>query len=129
MNIVLDTNVLVSAIWSPGRNAGDILNTVFARRFTVCYDYRILDEYYRVLHYKKFPFSEWEINSVLEPIIKNGFSVIADPIPNVPFTDESDRKFYEVCKFCHAVLITGNSKHYPTEPCITTMSDFCQKHL
>ena len=129
MNIVLDTNVLVSAIWSPGRNASDILNAVFSRRFTACYDHRILEEYDRVLHYKKFPFSEWEINSVLEPIIKNGISVIVDPLPNVPFTDETDRKFYEVAKFCRAFLVTGNGKHYPEEPDILTMSEFCAKYL
>lgn len=129
MNIVLDTNILVSAIWSPGRNASDILNAIFARKFTACYDYRILEEYDRVLHYKKFPFSEWEINSVLEPIIKNGFSVIADPLPDISFTDESDRKFYEVARFCCATLITGNGKHYPKESDILTMSDFCKKYL
>ena len=49
MNIVLDTNILVSAAWSPGNNAGNILNAAFARRFTACYDYRILEEYIKVL--------------------------------------------------------------------------------
>lgn len=129
MNIVLNTNILVSAIWSPGRNAGDILNAVFSRKHTVCYDYRILQEYDQVLHYRKFPFSEWEISYVMDSIIKNGFSVIADPLPDVPFADESDRKFYEVAKFCHAVLITGNGKHYPNEPDIINMSDFCGRYL
>ena len=129
MNIVLDTNVLVSALWSPGKNASEILNAVFARKFTVCYDNRILMEYDRVLHYKKFPFSEQEISSILNPIIKAGLSIIADPLPNVPFTDESDRKFYEVSKFCNALLITGNQKHYPHEPDIIAMTDFCQKYL
>lgn len=129
MNIVLDTNVLVSAIWSPGRNASDILNSLFVRKHTACYDHRILDEYYRVLHYRKFHFSEWEINAILDPIIKDGFSVITDPLTDVPFTDESDRKFYEVACFCHAILITGNRKHYPEEPTIISMSDFCGKYL
>ena len=129
MNLVLDTNVLVSALWSPGKNASVILNAVLSRKYTACYDHRILEEYDRVLHYRKFPFSEWEICSVLEPIIKTGFSVVADPLPDIPFTDESDRKFYEVSRFCDAILITGNKKHYPDEPDIMTMSDFCQKYL
>ena len=76
VNIVLDTNILVSTAWSPGRNASAILNAVFARRFSVCYDFRILEEYDRVLHYPKLQFSEWEINSILDPLIKNGISVI-----------------------------------------------------
>ena len=129
MNIVLDTNILVSALWSPGKNASEILNAVFARKFTVCYDNRILIEYDCVLHYRKFPFSEWEINTVLEPLIKSGISVIADPLPDIPFTDESDRKFYEVSKFCNALLITGNQKHYPIDPDVITMVDFYKKYL
>lgn len=130
MNIVLDTNVLLSAAWSPGRNASNILNAAFARRFTVCYDYRILEEYDRVLRYPKLKFTEWEINAILEPLIKNGISVVPDPIPDVLFErDETDRKFYEVAKFCHAILISGNLIHYPVDPDILSPADFCLKYL
>lgn len=130
MNIVLDTNILVSAVWSPGRNASDILNAVFARRFTVCYDHRILEEYDRVLRYPKLGFSEWEINALLDPIIRNGLSVVADPVMGIPFErDETDRKFYEVAKYCGAVLITGNLKHYPREDSIMEMAGFIRKYM
>jgi len=130
MNIVLDTNILVSAAWSPGRNASDILHAAFSRKFTVCYDYRILEEYDRVLHYPKLKFSDWEINSILDPLIKNGISVVADPISDVPFErDETDRKFFEVAKYCHAILISGNLAHYPSEPDIMSPADFCRKYL
>lgn len=130
MNIVLDTNVLISSVWSPGRNASNILNAVFSGKFTVCYDIRILSEYTKVFHYPKFNFSEWEISAILDPIEKNGFSVIADPITDVPFDrDETDRKFYEVAKFCHAILITGNLQHYPHDPDVMSMADFCNQYL
>ncbi|MBQ9347400.1 MAG: putative toxin-antitoxin system toxin component, PIN family [Oscillibacter sp.] len=130
MNIVLDTNILVSAAWSPGRNASLILNAVFARKFTACYDSRILAEYDRVLHYPKFQFTEWEIRAILEPLVKNGLSVIAKPVEGVSFErDETDRKFYEVAKFCEAVLITGNLAHFPEEPDIISPAEFCRKYL
>lgn len=130
MNIVLDTNILVSAVWSPGRNATDILCAAFAGRFNICYDHRIIDEYIRVLHYPKLKFEEWEINSILEPLIKNGISVIAPPITDITFDrDEDDKKFYEVAKYCNAVLITGNLRHFPDEPDIMSPADFCQKYL
>ena len=130
MNIVLDTNVLISAAWSPGRNASSILNAVFTGKFTVCYDTRILSEYDRVFHYPKFKFDEWEISAVLEPIIKNGLSIIADPITNISFErDETDRKFYEVAKYCHAILVTGNLQHYPQDPDVMSMADFCSRYL
>ena len=130
MNVVLDTNILVSAAWSPGRNASNILNEVFAGRLTACYDYRILEEYDRVLHYPKFMFSEWQINSILDPLVKYGISVIADPIADIPFDrDETDRKFFEVAKFCNAVLITGNLVHYPAASFILSPADFCLQYL
>lgn len=130
MNIVLDTNILVSAAWSPGRKASHILTAVFAQRFTVCYDFRILEEYERVLHYPKLDFSEWEINAILDPLIKNGISVLAEPIPEISFErDESDRKFYEVAKFCHAILVTGNLGHFPRDPDIISPAEFCRQYL
>lgn len=130
MNIVLDTNILVSAIWSPGRNASTILNAVFAGKFTACYDFRILEEYDRVLHYPKLFFSEWEIQSILEPIIRYGLSVVPDSLVDIPFErDESDRKFYEVAKFCDAILITGNRSHFPDDPSVMTMAEFLERYL
>lgn len=129
MNIVLDTNVLVSALWSPGRKASEIVTAFFSQKFTACYDHRILEEYDRVLHYKKFPFNEWEINSILEPLIKNGISIIPDRITEIPFVDESDRKFFEAAKFCNAPLVTGNVKHYPNDALIITVADFYDDHI
>ena len=129
MNIVLDTNVLVSALWSADSKPAAIVNAVIAGRFTACYDYRILDEYVKVLHRPKFRFNEWEINSLLDPVIRNGISVIADPLPEIAFADESDKKFFEVAKFCHAYVVTGNIKHYPSDGCIITVADFYERYL
>ena len=129
MNVVLDTNVLVSAIWSPGRSAYEIVQAVIGRRFTACYDHRILEEYQRVMRYPKFGFSDWEVSAVLEPIIKNGFSIAATPLPDIPFTDESDRKFYEVAREAHAVLVTGNGKHYPDDGVAMRTADFYERYV
>ena len=129
MNIVLDTNVLVSALWSADSKPGAIVTAVIANKFTACYDFRILDEYTRVLYRPKFRFTDWQIKSLLDPIIKNGMSVIADPLPDVPFEDESDRKFFEVAKFCDAYVVTVNTKHYPPDKCVVTVADFYNRNL
>lgn len=130
MYIVLDTNILVSAAWSPGRNAAKILEAVFMRRFTVSYDYRILAEYRRVLNYPEFKFTESTIDAVLEPIIKNGIAVTPTPIKDIPFErDETDRKFYKVAVFCNAVLVTGNLKHYPEDRNIILPGEFVERYL
>ena len=129
MNIVLDTNVLVSALWSVNSKPGAIINAVIAQYFTACYDYRILDEYSKVLHRPIFKFQDWEIDALLEPIIKKGISVIPKPLPSIHFTDESDKKFYEVAKTCDAYVVTGNIKHYPKDRCIITVADFYDRYL
>lgn len=130
MNIVLDTNILVSALLTPGRNASMVLSSVFSYKNTICYDYRIIDEYERVLHYNKFHFNSWESRFILDFIEKDGFSVISDPEKDVSFEkDESDRMFYEVAKCCNAILITGNLAHFPEKGWIVSPADFCMNYL
>ena len=129
MNIVLDTNVLVSALWSADSKPADILNHVLSGRFRICYDYRILEEYYNVLRRPKFGFSQWEISWLLDFIKMNGISVIPTNLSDIPFADESDRKFLEVAKFCYAPIITGNLKHYPNDDSIISVSDFHRLYI
>lgn len=124
MNVVLDTNILVSAAWSPGKTASDILSAAFSGQFSIYYDLRIIEEYFRVMHYPKFGFEDWEIDAVLVPIVKYGIVIAANPIPDVVFTDESDRKFYEVAKTANAILVTGNLKHYPSDGIAMGTADF-----
>ena len=124
MNVVLDTNILVSAAWSPRKTASDILSAAFSGQFSIYYDLRIIEEYFRVMHYPKFGFKDWEIDAVLEPIVKYGIVIAANPIPDVVFTDESDRKFYEVAKTANAILVTGNLKHYPSDGIAMGTADF-----
>ncbi|MCD8344723.1 MAG: putative toxin-antitoxin system toxin component, PIN family [Oscillospiraceae bacterium] len=124
MFVVLDTNVLVSALWSQGSKPSAIVSATLAGRFKMCYDYRLLEEYRSVLSRPKFGFDKWQVDWLLEELTLSGISVIAKPLPNVKFTDESDRKFYEVAKFCNATLVTGNIKHCPEDKCISTVADF-----
>ena len=107
---------------------GYVVNAVIAGRFTACYDYRILDEYERVLRRAKFGFLPWEVDYLLEPIVRGGLSVVPEPLIDIPFADESDRKFLEVAKCCDAVLVTGNMKHYPQDAQIMTVAEFYEKY-
>lgn len=124
MNVVLDTNVLVSALWTPNGKAAYILNSVLTGKLNICHDYRILEEYRNVLNRPKFHFQQWQINYLLDTINRDGFSIVPSPITNIPFTDESDRKFLEVAVSGNAILVTGNLKHYPFDPCIMPVADF-----
>ena len=130
MLIVLDTNIIVSAAWSPGRNAADIVSSVLFGRHTACFDLRILEEYHRVMRYPRFAFTEAEIHALLDPLIRQGIMVEAESFPDVSFArDESDRKFYEVARTVNALLVTGNLAHFPHDPRILSPADFCERFL
>ena len=85
MNIVLDTYFLVSAVWSADNKPGYNVNAVIADQFTAYFDYRILEEYKRVLRRPIFGFTLWEADYLLEPIVRNGLSVIPEPLKNVVY--------------------------------------------
>ncbi len=127
MYVVIDTNILVSSLWSKSGSPAKIVSMVLHGVLTPCYDYRILNEYREVLLRPKFGFSEGEVNSLLEWIENYGKSVVAIPI-NMDFIDEEDKKFYEIAKYCKAKLITGNLKHFPDDEDIISVLDFLEKY-
>ncbi len=127
MLVVIDTNILVSSLWSKNGAPAQVMGMVFNGKLVPCYDYRIMNEYRVVLERPKFQFSQAEINSLLEWIETSGRSMVAE-ISAEPFVDEADRKFYEVAKSCHAVLITGNKKHFPKKDWIVSVSEFLEQY-
>lgn len=127
MLVVIDTNVLVSALWSRNGAPARVVSMVLTGELVPCYDYRILCEYREVLRRPKFRFSPGEINALLGWFEAYGRSVVAKPLDD-EFTDEADKKFYEVAKFCGAMLVTGNLKHFPPDPQVISVSDFLSKH-
>ena len=127
MQVVIDTNILVSALWSKNGAPARIVSMVVSGVLIPCFDYRILSEYREVLRRPKFGISDGEINAQLDWFEANGRSVVADPIED-SFIDEADKKFYEVAKFCGADLVTGNLKHFPEDPQIVSVSEFLEKY-
>lgn len=51
--------------------------------------------------------------------------MVVPPI-DISFADQSDQNFYEVAKYCGAVLITGNLKHFPDDDKILSVSSFLE---
>lgn len=127
MYVVIDTNILVSALWSKNGAPAQIISMVISGSLIPCYDYRILIEYREVLRRPKFGFSDMEINSLLDWFEANGRAVTVEPL-EVDFIDEADKKFYEVAKFCNAMLVTGNTKHFPVDPLIITAAELLKKY-
>lgn len=124
---VIDTNVLISALLSKNGLPAQIIGLVLNRSIVPCFDSRILEELYSVLRRPKFKFSETEINWLMDYFVSCGYSVVANPI-DIEFSDNDDKKFYEVAKHCNAPIITGNIKHFPKEPMIMTCKEFIAKY-
>lgn len=129
MIAVIDTNILVSALWKPGSNASVLISHVISGTVRPCYDYRIIEEYREVLLRPKFKFPRHYVSLLLDTFILDGISVVAKPLPDIAMNDEDDRPFFEVAKSCNAPLVTGNMRDYPADPLITSLGDFCRKYL
>ncbi len=124
--VVLDTNVLVSALWKRPSHPTTILDLAAQYQIQVCYNAEILHEYKTVLTRPKFKFPNTDVANLLDMIRQDGLALLA-PASTIPFIDETDRKFYDIAKSVHAFLITGNTKHYPVEPFILTPAQFIDK--
>jgi putative PIN family toxin of toxin-antitoxin system len=127
INLVIDTNVLISALWSQDGKPAEIVNLIPDTRFTLCFCDEILLEYETVLSRPAFHFNSAQINELMSKIIKYGKNVKARK-STFKMTDEDDRVFYDVAKKCSAILVTGNKKHFPNEEFIMTPAEFLTKY-
>jgi uncharacterized protein len=129
MKIVLDTNVIVSGLISTDGTPAQIINLLINGRITILYDDRILTEYVEVLSRKKFGFKKEIIDPLMDFIKNEGEYIGAEPI-NKRFTDDDDKKFYEVAKTAKAkCIVTGNKAHYPNETIVKSPKEFIEMYL
>ena len=127
MNVVIDTNVIISGLLNPSGVPAKIINLILNEELTLLYDNRILNEYENVLNRKKFRFEREIIGSLLDFIKNEGLFIAANPISK-HFTDESDKMFLEVALSGNAeYLITGNSAHFPKDKFILTPGEFIEE--
>jgi len=127
INIVIDTNILVSAAISPVGNPAKIAALISNKtEIQVFYSAEILNEYERVLSYKRLNIAT-EIQTLIINTLEE-FGILIEPTASTfPMPDESDRIFYDTARASGATLVTGNIKHYPKEPFIVTPAEFIGK--
>jgi putative PIN family toxin of toxin-antitoxin system len=117
MNIVLDTNVLVSGLLSPFGPCGEIVRMVSSAELTLSFDARILTEYNEVFIRPKFRFDQDKIDALLDHIEHRGRVVASSPLRQ-SLPDSDDEPFLEVAiaakAFC---IVTGNHVHFPPDLC------------
>lgn len=127
--VVLDTNVVVSALFNLSSVPSIILQEALAGRVIPLLHEDILDEYNDVLHRPKFKFDRRDIEIALTGLIKRGIFLDAATIEDyVP--DPDDAIFYEVVmearETTDAYLVTGNIKHFPVKPYVVTPKEMLE---
>ncbi len=121
--VVIDTNVLISAMLKWNSVPGNVMELAFDGLIVPVLNEQIVEEYREVLSRPKFHLTEAIISDVLENIQRRGIFINVDSI-DIELPDPKDRVFYEVVmekrKMKDAYLVTGNIKHFPIKPFIVT---------
>jgi putative PIN family toxin of toxin-antitoxin system len=125
LRVVLDTNILVSALLTKQGNPAKIYRMFLAQMLDIVISKNIIAEYEDVLHIPRLDIPTSDADTVLAAISQYGETV--QPIPStVALPDEDDRVFYDTAKTGNAYLVTGNTRHYPVEPFILTPAQFLE---
>lgn len=109
--LVLDTNVLVSALLNPRGSPGRIWDMVLIGEVRLAYNDHLLLEYSGVLGRPKIGFDPKDVAAVLGTFVFQD-SVSTKPWPHT-LPDPDDRYFLEVASDASATLISGNLRHFP----------------
>lgn len=113
LKVVIDTNVLVSALLKDNSPPAFILALLRKRKMTLCLSKSIFEEYRAVLNREKFR----HISSAAAPLLlslkKRALLVEPKFRIDVITDDPADNKFLECAQAARAdFLITGNTKHF-----------------
>ena len=123
--VVIDTNILVSALWSDNGNSATIIKMIPSSIIPIFND-SIFNEYAEVLNRPKFAFSSDKRESLLAKIKEFGETDTPEK-SDIPISDETDRIFLDTAMANGATLITGNKKDYPDKPFIVTPAEFLHR--
>ncbi len=132
MFVVIDTNVIVSALLARNRSISNpfrVLTAVFEGDVTPVLTEAIMSEYIEVLNRPKFNFDKKKIKVLLSELKKMAIEVKPEPC-NVELPDGKDVCFYEAAlsyKEQSCLLVTGNMKHFPDCPFAVSPAQLAEK--
>jgi putative PIN family toxin of toxin-antitoxin system len=112
VGVVLDTNVLVSAVLTAQGTCARIVDMIADGALDLYADDRILAEYDSVLHRPELRIAPEDTGVILDLIRSITDTMAAIPLP-VQLPDPDDAAFLEVAAASGSILITGNARHYP----------------
>lgn len=123
---VIDTNVLVSAMFSFNSVPGKISVEAMIGDIIPLISDEIIAEYEDVLNRRKFQFDRNAVKDVIDTIMRRGIPIDAGSVKEL-LPDPKDAVFYEVVmearnqnKTKDSYLVTGNTKHFPLKRYVVT---------
>ena|ERR1700674_3527525 len=113
--VVLDTNVVVSALLKPGSLEDQVLRLGLAGRLRLCLSTDTLAEYALVLPRPKFRLQPDEVKQALARL--RAASAMVSPVRTIGVSkDDPDNRFLKCAEAAGArYLVTGNIKHFPKQ--------------
>lgn len=122
VRLVIDTNVIVSALLHPERTPDRALSLIHERGAIVLVDDRITSEYRAVLGRPKLSIDPHRRDALLDRLLASAEHVLAEPIA-LALIDDDDRAFIEVARSGAAdAIVTGNAKHFPSDCGVAVLS-------
>lgn len=107
VGVVIDTNVIVSAIKTPNGTPAKIIDLILSEKIKLYLSADILEEYVDVLARPKHKLSIEHQRAFIDAIIEVGV-LVKPKQSDVPMRDEDDRVFYDLAKAFGLVLVTGD---------------------
>ena len=126
---VIDTNVIISALITRNPNSPPltVLKYLTQGKIIPVYSEEILEEYKEVLQRPKFCLSSQTIQKIINLVQEVGLKITELPLIEKNLSDPKDTIFYIVSLALDSqktYLVTGNLKHFPSEPHIVSPAEF-----
>lgn len=115
MRAVIDTNILVSALLTPGGVSAQLIAAIRNQTLLPVISQSILAEYTEVLNRPRFDFASDRVASLLEDMKGLALFLKPQPIPLQNLPDPDDAPFIAAALAAGCAIITGNNKHFPPE--------------
>lgn len=115
MRVVLDTNILISACWTPDGNEARVVALAAAGGLAVCVSDVLEAEYRDVAQRKKFAKHRERLDAAIASVLAQSLRVQPNPTCSA-CSDPDDNQLLD-CALAAAAqfVVTGNLRHFPGE--------------